>query len=354
MEQLAALIDIVKTQTTPYRPQCDGITERFNHTLGDMLRTITIDSPADWDKYLKPLCFAYNTAVHTTTGVQPFVMMYGRFPLLPADLIFNTEPVAHELTEGEYAREVCEGLRKVYDVVRKHSAFEVAKQKFFHDRRIKCAVYELNDRVYCRREAPPSKGVSKKLTPKYDGPYTIVERVTITDDKGGAIFNYRIRPDGKGRAKLVHASKLKKCFGPRVERAQQPRRGDASSQQQDEQATQSQTVTQQQQQQHVQREGTLANETGAGTRGSSRVEATALESIASAMQRVAPGTPIPTEGSSFDELNVEQYAPEEEASQYKPNYYYARREQQEEPQEDTRTRPQRERKTIQRYDASRK
>ena len=84
-------------------------------------------------------------------------MMYGRFPRLPADLIFNTEPVAHELTEGEYAREVCEGLRKVYDVVRKHSAFEVAKQKFFYDRRIKCAVYELNDRVYCRREAPPSK-----------------------------------------------------------------------------------------------------------------------------------------------------------------------------------------------------
>ena len=157
MEQLAALLYIVKTHATPYRPQCDWINERFNRTLGDMLRMITIDSPADWDKNLKPLCFAYNTAVHTTTGVQPFVMMYGRFPRLPADLIFNTEPVAHELTEGEYAREVCEGLRKVYDVVRKHSAFEVAKQKFFYDRRIKCAVYELNDRVYCRREAPPSK-----------------------------------------------------------------------------------------------------------------------------------------------------------------------------------------------------
>ena len=149
---------------------------------------------------------------------------------------------------------------------------------------------------------------------------------------------------------LVHASKLKKCFGPRVERAQQPRRGEASSQQQDEQAMQTQTVTQQQQQ-HVQRDGTLANETAAGTRCSSRVEATALESIASAMQRVAPNTPIPTEGSSFDDLNVEQNdpnAPEEEASQYKPNSYYARREQEEGPQEDARTRPQRVRKTIQR------
>ena len=41
MRELAALFDIDKRNTTPYHPECDGQTERFNRTLGAMLRAMT-------------------------------------------------------------------------------------------------------------------------------------------------------------------------------------------------------------------------------------------------------------------------------------------------------------------------
>ena len=103
MDQLADVMDIDKTHTTAYRPQCDGISKRFNRTMGEMLRTMTASFPRMWDEFLKPLCFAYNTAVHKTSGVQPFVMLNGRFPRLPIHLVFDTEPVTREMTQESYA-----------------------------------------------------------------------------------------------------------------------------------------------------------------------------------------------------------------------------------------------------------
>ena len=90
-QELLALLDIAKSRTTPYHPQADGLTERFNRTLEGMLRCFIQENLSDWDEYLDPLAFAYNTAVHATTRVTPFEMVYGRKPRLPVDLIFPTQ-----------------------------------------------------------------------------------------------------------------------------------------------------------------------------------------------------------------------------------------------------------------------
>jgi transposase InsO family protein len=66
-QELLALLDIAKSRTTPYHPQADGLTERFNRTLEGMLRCFIQENLSDWDEYLDPLAFAYNTAVHATT-----------------------------------------------------------------------------------------------------------------------------------------------------------------------------------------------------------------------------------------------------------------------------------------------
>ena len=211
------LLDIDKRRTTPYRPQCDGQTERFNRTLGAMIRAVATEHVDRWDELLKPLCFAYNTAVHKTTGVQPFVLLYGRLPRLPADLSLPEEPIENELVQHHYAVQVYNDLQAVYTTVRAHRDFAVDKQKFFHDRRVKCNEYQLHDRVYCLLEKPPKKGQSKKLLPRYDGPYEVIGRTTMNDGKRDVVINYKIKPENGRRAKLVHASKLKACYMPKME-----------------------------------------------------------------------------------------------------------------------------------------
>ena len=72
MKEICKLLNIRKTRTTPYHPQCDGLVERFNRTLLDMLATTTREHPFDWEDQIRKVCMAYNTSVHSSTGFTPF------------------------------------------------------------------------------------------------------------------------------------------------------------------------------------------------------------------------------------------------------------------------------------------
>ena len=72
ISEICKLLGVVKTRTTPYHPQSDGLVERFNRTLLDMLSTAAGEHPFDWECHLRRLCLAYNTSVHPTTGHTPF------------------------------------------------------------------------------------------------------------------------------------------------------------------------------------------------------------------------------------------------------------------------------------------
>ena len=84
------LLGVDKSRTTPYQPQSDGLVERFNRTLLDMLAIAVGENPFEWEKNLRRLCFAYNTSVHPTTGLSPFSLMFGRQPRIPMDIVLGT------------------------------------------------------------------------------------------------------------------------------------------------------------------------------------------------------------------------------------------------------------------------
>lgn len=89
LAEIYELLDVHKVRTSPYHPQCDGITERFNRTIQSMLTSFVNDNQKNWCTLLPSLAFAYNTAVHSSTKATPFELMYGRNPKVPVDLIFS-------------------------------------------------------------------------------------------------------------------------------------------------------------------------------------------------------------------------------------------------------------------------
>ena len=74
-----------KTRTTPYHPMGNGMVERFNRTLLNMLGTLTSTPKLDWKSHVSTLCHAYNAAVHDSTEYVPFYLMFGRHPRLAFD-----------------------------------------------------------------------------------------------------------------------------------------------------------------------------------------------------------------------------------------------------------------------------
>ena len=104
------LLGIDKSRTTPYHPQSDGLVERFNRTLLNMLSTAVNDQPFQWEQNLRRLCFAYNTSVHPTTGFTPFSLMFGRQARMPLDIVLGAAPSPSATTAPEYVADLQSSL----------------------------------------------------------------------------------------------------------------------------------------------------------------------------------------------------------------------------------------------------
>lgn len=87
MDTLYEQLGVERLRTTAYRPNCDGMIERFNRTVGDMLASYVSNQPNKWDEFLPYATFAYNTAVHASTGYSPFYLMFGREAREPNDVL---------------------------------------------------------------------------------------------------------------------------------------------------------------------------------------------------------------------------------------------------------------------------
>ncbi|UYV74953.1 hypothetical protein LAZ67_12001888 [Cordylochernes scorpioides] len=79
--------------TTAYHPQTNGLTERLNKTLANMLKMYVGIEKRDWDVIFSYVTFAYNTAKQETIGFTPFKLIHGREAEMTEDTLF---PYPHE------------------------------------------------------------------------------------------------------------------------------------------------------------------------------------------------------------------------------------------------------------------
>ena len=93
--------------------------ERLNRTLLSMLATSAKENPLNWEDYLQPVCFAYNTSTHCSTHFTPFYLMYGREARLPVDLTFGVHSSSEDLSTVAYSKQMQLILNYAYQKVRK-------------------------------------------------------------------------------------------------------------------------------------------------------------------------------------------------------------------------------------------
>lgn len=77
------------TRTTPYIPQSDGMIERENRTIENMLATFVIKNQKDCGELMPLLNLAYRSAVHEAPDVSFTEMVFGRSAALPVDPVLG-------------------------------------------------------------------------------------------------------------------------------------------------------------------------------------------------------------------------------------------------------------------------
>lgn len=79
-KQLCTLLGICQIFTTIYHPQTDGLVERMNQTLKNLLCKMARAFPFQFDRFLDLVLFALQESPQTSTRVFHFKLVYGRWP----------------------------------------------------------------------------------------------------------------------------------------------------------------------------------------------------------------------------------------------------------------------------------
>nr|XP_006819437.1 PREDICTED: uncharacterized protein K02A2.6-like [Saccoglossus kowalevskii] len=87
MAEVTRLLSIRRLTTTPYHPQCNGLTDKFNGTLKRMLVRMCEEQPSDWDRFINPLLFAYREATQASLGISPFELLHDRTVRGPMEIL---------------------------------------------------------------------------------------------------------------------------------------------------------------------------------------------------------------------------------------------------------------------------
>jgi len=113
---------VTKSRTIAYHPAGDGLVELFNRSLLQMLR-IYVQQHNDWGKYLPFVLYAYRTAVHSSTEVSPFELMFGHCTHKPP----LCSKSAHDVIS--YQDQFCSKLAQLYDFVEFNNVQASSHQK---------------------------------------------------------------------------------------------------------------------------------------------------------------------------------------------------------------------------------
>ena len=197
LREICNLMGVKKTRTTPFHPQSDGLIERFNRTLADMLAKVVDLTQVDWDEKLPYALLAYRSSVNSSTGYSPSGALWGFEPRLPLDMLVpKVEGQAQEYSS--FVTEHHERLTAVRERILWNLKEVSRKMKTRYDKGVHQVVVREGDQVYLWNNKR-TKGLSPKLQNRWEGPFRVVRAI-----------NDRLVELLKGRRKfVVHRSLLK-------------------------------------------------------------------------------------------------------------------------------------------------
>ncbi len=199
LKELYELLGIKSIRTSVYHPQTDGLVERFNRTLKNMVRKFVKEDAKNWDKWLEPLLFAVREVPQASTGFSPFELLYGRQPRGVLDVIKESweEGPSNSRNEIQYVLDLRAKLHTLGRLSMENLLQAQDKQMRLYNRGTRLRQFTPGDKVLVL--LPTS---SSKLLAKWQGPFVVTRRVGELD--------YEVKRTDRGDACQIYHLNLKR------------------------------------------------------------------------------------------------------------------------------------------------
>jgi hypothetical protein len=194
LAELCEMLNVQHSKTAHYHPQCNSQVEVFNKMVKKYLASYVDEITLNWDKFLPALMLAYNTSYHSTIATTPFELLFGMRPRLPS-------PPAPEIQSQHYGEsfpaERLQLLQHARQIAHKTAEQQGLKYRANFDQHASPHKFKVDQKVWLSDTT--ALGKNPKLTPKWLGPYKIID----LNENNAKI---EIKPN---KFKIINISKLK-------------------------------------------------------------------------------------------------------------------------------------------------
>lgn len=140
-----------------------------------MIRALPTRAKHKWPEALKSLTYAYNCTVHETTGYAPFLLMFGRVPRFPINIIFSSILDDPEVVDHDrYIQSLRKDLKGAMALAQTMALKQLQRHTDLYNQKVRGAPVEVDDRVLLANKGERGK---RKLADCWENViYVVVEK----------------------------------------------------------------------------------------------------------------------------------------------------------------------------------
>ena len=168
-EELYSLLRLHHQTTSARHPQCNSQAEVCNKTIAKYLNSFVDQTTLDWEQYLAPLMFSYNTSFHRSIKNTPYLLTFGMEPRLPS---FPNPDLREKFYGESSAADMFQKLQLARQLATENNLNATENNKIAFDKKAKPHSFAINQLVLL--EEYNFLGRNQKLSPKFSGPHIIL------------------------------------------------------------------------------------------------------------------------------------------------------------------------------------